>query len=157
MARPTATPLMTGRRMHARRSPFGATAKGRNLVCVQCVRDFLQRRSLPTHGLDAPLKVGVIGDGGAADRAATTSNRRQALRCPGCDHLPLPLGDGGNHMGDKLPAWCRGVDGQVQNDKPAVGQSAGRGGLENRWPSQGGSWVRIPPPPLKRASCRQNS
>ena len=22
------------------------------------------------------------------------------------------------------------------------------GSLENRWPSQGGSWVRIPPPPL---------
>jgi hypothetical protein len=26
-----------------------------------------------------------------------------------------------------------------------------RGSLENRWPSQGGSWVRIPPPPLCRA------
>ena len=29
-----------------------------------------------------------------------------------------------------------------------------RGGLENRWPSQGGSWVRIPPPPLFAATTR---
>src|SRR5215216_5775053 len=35
---------------------------------------------------------------------------------------------------------------------PRAGLRAGPGGLENRWPSQGGPRVRIPPPPLKQLS-----
>jgi hypothetical protein len=48
---------------------------------------------------------------------------------------------------------------RTRNPEPSICRDKGRsrGGLENRWPSHGGSWVRIPPSPLSRVSAQKVS